>query len=187
MWVVALTIAGGWWTAARLAARRPDRAAALGATLTAATLAVSLAILVPPVANVTTARDLAEAINRSAQFPPELWMVEQRQGSLVFYLDPALRRGLTADRVLHLSSPQVPEHEPVPGTLVAVTVGDSARLARYVPLEGQPFELAGHYRIYDGERLLHADVPLHTRPIPSHLPHHRVVDRASPADGASRR
>ena len=32
MWVVALTIAGGWWTAARLAARRLDRAAALGAT-----------------------------------------------------------------------------------------------------------------------------------------------------------
>ena len=185
MWVVALTIAGGWWIAARLAARRPDRAAALGATLTAGMIAVSLAILVPPVANITTARDLAQAINRSAQFPPELWMVHQRPGSLVFYLDPALRRGLTADRVLQLSRQQVPEHEPVPGTLVAVTVGDSARLARYVPLEGQPFELAGHYRIYDGERLLHADVPPHTRPIPSHLPHHRVVDRASPADGAS--
>ena len=181
MWVVALTIAGGWWTAARLAARRLDRAAALGASLTAATVAVSLAILVPPVATITTARDLAQAINRSGQFPPELWMVEQRRGSLVFYLDPALRRGLTADRVLQLSSPQVPGQEPVPGTLVAVTVADSARLAQYVPLEGQPFELAGHYRIYDGERLLH------TRPIPSHLPHHRVVDQASPADGASKR
>ena len=187
MWVVALTIAGGWWIAARLAARRPDKAAALGATLTAGTIAVSLAILVPPVANVTTARDLAQAINRSAQFPPELWMVHQRPGSLVFYLDPALRRGLTADRVVPLSRQQVPEREPVPGTLVAVTVGDSARLDRYVPLEGQPFELAGHYRIYDGERLLHAGVPPHTRPIPSHLPHHRVVDQASPADDASRR
>jgi 4-amino-4-deoxy-L-arabinose transferase-like glycosyltransferase len=181
MWVVALTIAGGWWTAARLAARRLDSAAALGAGLTAATLAVALAILVPPVATVTTARDLAQAINRSGQFPPELWMVEQRRGSLVFYLDPALRRGLTADRVLQLSGAQVPEHEPVPGTLVAVTVADSARLAQYVPLEGQPFELAGHYRIYDGERLLH------TRPIPSHLPHHRVLDRAPPADDASGR
>ena len=114
-------------------------------------------------------------------------MVEQRRGSLVFYLDPALRRGLTADRVLQLSSPQVPDHEPVPGTLVAVTVGDSARLSRYVPLEGLPFELAGHYRIYDGERLLHAGVPPHTWPIPSHLPHHRVVDQASPADDASKR
>jgi len=50
MWVVALTIAGGWWIAARLAARRLDSAAALGASLTAATIAVSLAILVPPVA-----------------------------------------------------------------------------------------------------------------------------------------
>ena len=80
MWVVALTIAGGWWTAARLAARRLDRAAALGASLTAATVAVSLAVLVPPVATITTARDLAQAINRSGQFPPELWMVEQRRG-----------------------------------------------------------------------------------------------------------
>ncbi len=147
MWVVALTIAAGWWTAARLAARRLDKAAALGASLTAATLVVALGILVPPVAAVTTARDLAQALNRSGQFPPELWLVEQRRGSLVFYLDPALRRGLTADRVLQLSSPQVPEHEPVPGTLVAVTVADSARLSKYVPLEGQPFELAGHYRI----------------------------------------
>jgi 4-amino-4-deoxy-L-arabinose transferase-like glycosyltransferase len=181
MWVVALTIAAGWWMAARLAAtHRPDKAASLGASLTAVTVAVSIAILVPPVAAITTARDLAEAINRSGRFPPALWMVEQRRGSLVFYLDPALRRGLTADRVLQLSSPQVPAHEPVPGTLVAVTVTDSARLAQYVPLEGQPFELAGHYRIYDGERLLH------TRPIPSHPPH-RVVDQASPADGASRR
>lgn len=187
MWVAALGIAAGWWIAARLSAGRPEQAAALGATLTAATLAVSLAVLVPPVANVTTARELARAINRSGHFPPELWMVEQRQGSLVFYLDPALRRGLTADRVLHLSSPQVPEHEPVPGTLVAITLGDSPRLARYVSFEGLPFEPAGHYRIYDGERLLHEDGPLHTRPIPSHLPHHRVVDRASPVDAASRR
>ena len=114
-------------------------------------------------------------------------MVNQRPGSLVFYLDPALRRGLTADRVLQLSRQQVPEHEPVPSTLVAVTVGDSARLDEYVPLEGQPFELAGHYRIYDGERLLHADVPFNTRPIPSHLPHHRVADGAAAADGASKR
>jgi len=187
VWVVALTIAGGWWTAARLAARRLDKAAALGATLTAATIAVSLAMLVPPVATVKSARDLAEAINRSAQFPPELWLVEQRPGSLVFYLDPALRRGLTADRVFQVSSLQVPQREPVPGTLVAVTVGDAPRLAQYVPLEGQPFELAGHYRLYDGERLLHADVPLDTRPIPSHQPHHQVADRASPADDASRR
>ena len=181
MWVVALTIAGGWWTAARLAARRPDRAAALGATLTAATVVVSLAILVPPVATITTARDLAQAINRSGQFPPELWLVEQRRGSLVFYLDPALRRGLTADRVLDLSSPQVPEHEPVPGTLVAVTVGDSPRLARVRAARGSAFRTGGalpHLR-------RRTPAPHASDPVPPAAP--RVVDRASPADGASRR
>ena len=106
-------------------------AAAFAATLTASTLIVALAVVVPPVADVTTARDLADAINRSGRFPSELWMVDQRSGSLVFYLDPALRRGLTAARVLQLSAPQVPEHEPVPGTRVAVTIGDSPRLERY--------------------------------------------------------
>ena len=144
MWVMALTIAGGWWTAARLAARRPDRAAALGATLTAATLAGSLA---------STGAAGGERSRRRAIWPRrstargnsrrELWMVDQRPGSLVFYLDPALRRGLTADRVLELSSPQVPEHEPVPGTLVAVTVGDSARLARVRAPRGPAFRTGG--------------------------------------------
>ena len=101
-------------------------------------------------------------------------MVEQRSGSLVFYLDPALRRDLTRERVLQLSSPQVPEHEPVPGTRVAITVGDSPRLERYVQLEGQPYLPAGHYRMYDGDRLLHTDAPLNRQPVPAHAPHHRV-------------
>ena len=174
VWVVAAAIAAGWWVAARIVWRHTEAAAALGATMTAATLTVALAVLVPPVANVTTAKDLAETINRSGRFPPELWMVEQRSGSLVFYLDPALRRDLTRERVLQLSSPQVPEHEPVPGTRVAITVGDSPRLERYLQLEGQPYLPAGHYRMYDGDRLLHTDAPLNRQPVPAHAPHHRV-------------
>ena len=117
---------GGWPHAS--CGGTPKRRRRWAPRMTAATLIVALAVLVPPVANVTTAKDLAETINRSGRFPPELWMVEQRSGSLVFYLDPALRRDLTRQRVLQLSSPQVPEHEPVPGTRVAVTVGDSPRL-----------------------------------------------------------
>ena len=173
VWALAGVIAAGWWVARRVLPRHLETAAALAAALTASTLIVALAVLVPPVANVTTARDLAETINRSGRFPPELWMVEQRSGSLVFYLDPALRRGLTADRVLQLSSPQVPEHEPVPGTRVAITIGDSPRLERYLQLASQPYEPAGHYRMYDGERLLHADAPANTQPVAAHVPHHR--------------
>ena len=105
----------------------------------------------------------------------QLWMVEQRSGSLVFYLEPALRRPLTAQRVLQLSSPQVPEQEPVPGTRVAVTDGDAARLARYVPLDELAYERAGHYRVYDGPRLLHADAPKNDRPVPAHVPYHRPL------------
>jgi 4-amino-4-deoxy-L-arabinose transferase-like glycosyltransferase len=174
-WVVAVAVAGGWWITSRLVWRHVEAAAALGATVTAATIVVALAVLVPPVASVTSAQDLAQAINRSGRFPPELWMVEQRSGSLVFYLEPALRRPLTAQRVLQLSSPQVPEQEPVPGTRVAVTDGDAPRLGRYVPLDGLAYERAGHYRVYDGPRLLHADAPKNDQPVPSHVPHHRPL------------
>jgi hypothetical protein len=152
VWMVAAAIAAGWWRAARVVWRHTDVAAALGATMTAATLVVALAVLVPPVANVTTAKDLAETINRSGRFPPELWMVEERSGSLVFYLDSALRRDLTRERVLQLYSPL---------------------LERYVHLQGQPFEPAGHYRMYDGVRLLHTDAPANRQPVPAHAPHHR--------------
>jgi len=173
IWAVAVAIAVGWAAAAHVAKRQIAAAAALAATLTAVTLVTAQAVLVPPVAAITTARDLAQTINRSGRFPAELWMVEQRSGSLVFYLDPALRRGLTARRILQLSAPQVPEHEPVPGTRVAVTYKDSPRLERYVPLEGQWYQPAGHYRMFDGERLLHLDAPANTKPIPSHAAHHR--------------
>ena len=175
LWVVAVAVAGGWWIASRLVWRHVEAAAALGAALTAATIVVALSVLVPPVASVTSAQDLAQAVNRWGRFPPELWMVEQRSGSLVFYLDPALRRALTAQRVLQLSSPQVPEQEPVPGTRVAVTDGDAPRLERYVPLDGLAYERAGHYRVYDGPRLLHADAPKYDQPVPSHVPHHRPL------------
>jgi 4-amino-4-deoxy-L-arabinose transferase-like glycosyltransferase len=175
LWLVAAAVAAGWWIAARLVWRRLEVAATLGAVLMAATIVVAQAVLVPPVAAVTSAQDLAQAVNRWGRFPPELWMVEQRSGSLVFYLDPALRRELTAQRVLQLSSPQVPEQEPVPGTRVAVTNADATRLEHYVPLDGLPYERAGHYRIYDGPRLLHADAPRNDRPVPSHVPHHRPL------------
>jgi 4-amino-4-deoxy-L-arabinose transferase-like glycosyltransferase len=175
LWVVTVVIAGGWYIATRLLPRRVESAAALAAALTAATIVVALGVLVPPVAAVTSAQDLAQALNRGGRFPPELWMVEQRSGSLVFYLGPALRRGLTAPRVLQLSSPQVPEQEPVPGTRVAVTDGDAPRLERYVPLEGLRYERAGHYRIYDGPRLLHTDAPTNNEPVRSHVPHHRPL------------
>jgi hypothetical protein len=161
--------------ASRLVWRRLEAAAALGAALTAVTIVVALSVLVPPVASVTSAQDLAQAINRWGRFPPELWMVEQRSGSLVFYLAPALRRELTAPRVLQLSSPQVPEQEPVPGTRAAVTDGDVPRLAQYVPVEGLQYERAGHYRVYDAVRLLHADAPGYDEPVPSHVPHHRPL------------
>ena len=58
---------------------------------TALQFAVALTLILPIVAENFTARHLAEYFNRSGRIPIRLLVAEERLGSLVFYLDPALR------------------------------------------------------------------------------------------------
>ncbi len=179
MWVVALTIAGGWWIAARLAARRLDRAAALGATLTAATLAVSLAILVPPV----------RPSRRRAIWPRRSTARRNSRRSCGWSSN-------ARDRWCSISIPRCDAGSPpiAFSSCRARRCPNTSRCrARWLPSRSGTHRVSpgtcpsraslsnrrGTTAMYDGERLLHPDVPLHTRPIPSHQPHHRVVDRAS--------
>ena len=157
MWVVAAAIAAGWWVAARVVSRHTEAAAALGATMTAATLIVALAVLVPPVANVTTAKDLAETINRSGRFPARA--VDGRSSDPGRWSSISIRRcGAASPASASCSCPRrrCRSTSRCPARACAITFGDSPRLARYLQLEGQPYVPAGHYRMYDGDRLLHS-------------------------------
>jgi len=58
-----------------------------------------LMIVVPRAASWMTARDLATVLNASGTLPSHVSVLNERVGSLIFYLSPPLREAATADRV----------------------------------------------------------------------------------------
>jgi hypothetical protein len=58
-----------------------------------------MTIVAPRAAAWMTSRDLAAALNTANMLPPSLHVVDERIGSLMFYLKPQLRAEATADRV----------------------------------------------------------------------------------------
>ena len=75
---------------------------ALAATAIYVQLAVMLFCALSPVAAGLSGRDLAEYLNRTRQLPSRLFFAQERLGSVVFYLDPDLRRGLQPGQMLNL-------------------------------------------------------------------------------------
>ena len=147
------------WCLPPLAWRRRGPAAAFVVTVALAgvTLFVAARAVVPPVAAALTARELAQAINARGTFPARLWVLGDRVGSLIFYLDPAVRGGLTPDRVVTVGLDRLlGARRPPPDTLVAVPHDRLDALARRVPLDGAPFVQAGHYRLYTAEAIVEA-------------------------------
>jgi 4-amino-4-deoxy-L-arabinose transferase-like glycosyltransferase len=60
---------------------------------------IGMMAVLPRAAAWMTARDLAETLNTSGTLPPRVSVLDERIGSLVFYLDPALRAEATAARL----------------------------------------------------------------------------------------
>jgi 4-amino-4-deoxy-L-arabinose transferase-like glycosyltransferase len=156
--VVSVALALAWFLPP-LAWRRRGPAAAFVVTLALAgvTLLVAARAVVPPVATALTARELAQAINARGTFPARLWVLGDRVGSLIFYLDPTIRGGLTPDRVPSIGLDRLlGARRPPPDTLVAVSHDRLGALTSRVPLDGVPFEQAGHYRLYTAEAIVEA-------------------------------
>ena len=61
---------------------------------------IAMMTLLPRVASWMTSRDLAAALNKSGTLPPRVSVVDERIGSLVFYLTPALRAEATRERLV---------------------------------------------------------------------------------------
>ena len=66
---------------------------------------VAMTTVLPPAAEIYSARALAEHFNHLGRLPARLYMAEERIGSLVFYLDPRLRAGLKRDQVVQVRAP----------------------------------------------------------------------------------
>jgi len=128
------------------------RSAAL-VTLTATMAVVFVTVMAavyPGVARSLSARDLARFFNTRGHLPARVWVIDERIGSVVFYLDPSLRRGLTPDRVLNVGAGFVLSRVATAQDDVEVVLGegDVARLERSLPLDGVPFDRAGRHRVY---------------------------------------
>lgn len=144
-------IAGGWRRG-----RLPALATVFGAMVV--TAVVLLSSTMPRVAAVLSARDLARFLNAQAAMPSTTWVVGERIGSLVFYLDPGRRQGLTPDRLVHVEVNDVLRMAiPQADALVAVSAQHLAIVGRRLPLDRVANEQAGLYRVYSA-RALHAEI-----------------------------
>ena len=132
----------------------------LRATLTsgllsaAAQYVVLITMVVPPVAATTSARELARHFNRLGRMPPRLVIIEERLGSLVFYLDPELRSGLQQGRLEEADlkyGGELPRSES--GAVVVLPERRVYRAVRYLDLDGVPYRRVGRHRIFDVSEL----------------------------------
>ncbi|MEN6451177.1 MAG: glycosyltransferase family 39 protein [Thermoguttaceae bacterium] len=129
------------WRAGRVRA-----ALAIGALSMAVQFVVVMTLVVPPVTECFSARELAEHFNRDGQLPPRLWLVEQRLGSLIFYLDSPLRTQPLRDRIMTLSSARAAHL--AAGDVVAVPETDRYHVPPQIDLGNSPYQRVGRYKLY---------------------------------------
>ena len=121
-----------------------------GAGAMAAQFAAILIVIGPHVAAENSARDLAKYFNRMGRVPSEVVIVEDRVGSVLFYLDHDLRDALRQGQLKPIRARQMGEAAgPAPDKLVAIAEVRVGRAEKYFNLTGIPYERAGRYRLYD--------------------------------------
>ncbi|HEY4759046.1 MAG TPA: glycosyltransferase family 39 protein [Thermoguttaceae bacterium] len=114
---------------------------------TAAQFVVALTVVLPVVAEDFTARDIAQYFNSVGHVPEHLLVAEERLGSLIFYLDPALRSGLKQNQIdrLFKDQPSI-----IPRDSVIVLPEKRADKAQeYSVFFDAPYKTVGRYRLYD--------------------------------------
>jgi hypothetical protein len=80
-----------------------------------------LMIIVPLAAAWVTGRDVAAKFNAGGRLPSQVLVVQERVGSLVFYLEPALRAEATPDRIRQASMAEAVQRsrtDPLDGAVV---------------------------------------------------------------------
>jgi hypothetical protein len=104
-----------------------------------------------------TTKELAQALNASGRLPPRVIVVDERIGSLVFYLAPELRTEAeaTVDRILMTSRSGTLERLRVDpdDSVVVVRDDDLERFARLFPILPEPDVHAGTLSMFRVARL----------------------------------
>lgn len=116
---------------------------------------VGMMIVAPRAAAWMTSRDLAAALNRADTLPSRVSILDERVGSLIFYLDPALRAEATPDRVDAASFSEAMTRVRM-DPADAVTVVRNSQLPRFnrlFPSPPAPDAVAGTFSLFRADTL----------------------------------
>jgi 4-amino-4-deoxy-L-arabinose transferase-like glycosyltransferase len=116
---------------------------------------IGMMFVAPRAATWMTSRDLAATLNSAGALPPRVWVIDERIGSLIFYLDPPLRAQATADRVNVASFPDVMTRLRVdpPDAVFAVRNSQLPRFNRMFPSPPPPDARAGTITLFRADTL----------------------------------
>ena len=133
---------------------RYGEALPVGTLVPAAHMIFLLAFVAPCVTAEFTARDLAAHLNQRGSLPDEVVIVEDRVGSVIFYLDPALRAQLRPGQIRgERAFDVVGLDELKPGSLCAVAESRVEYTGKYLDVDKMPWRSVGRYRLYEGAAL----------------------------------
>ena len=113
-------------------------------------LAPVLLIAMPRAARWMSAKDLAAILNLRGSLPPRVLVLDERIGSVVFYLSPALRAEATADRFTDTTLPGVFARLRIESgdSILAVRADQLPRLAKLVRTPLTPQAQSGVYSVF---------------------------------------
>lgn len=122
---------------------------ALGWT-TSMTIVALAGVVGPRAANWMTARDLAEYLNSSGRLPPRVDVLNERVGSLVFYLAPRLRAEAARDRFADVSAVEAlaAVRQDPPDGVIAVRDNQLDRFTRLFAIPPPVHARAGTFTVY---------------------------------------
>src|SRR5262245_33443806 len=114
--------------------------------------------VVPRVADWMTSRDFAAVLNRDGVLPPRVSVLDERIGSLVFYLDPPLRADASRHRLYEATYSDAVALARVdpPDAVLAVRNTHLPHFNRLFPSPPVPFATAGTFSLFRAEALRQA-------------------------------
>jgi len=127
------------------------------AAMSACALA-GLMVVSPRAAEWMTSRDLAAVLNRGGVLPSRVSVLDERIGSLVFYLDPPLRAEASRARLEDVSFAEAIARVPVDpdDAVLAVRMGQLPRFSRLFPSAPDPDARAGTFVLFRAASLRQA-------------------------------
>ncbi len=109
----------------------------------------------PRAAEYLTSRDLAVALNASGRLPSRVMVLDERIGSLIFYLSPTLRAQATADRIQLISLASAIDRARIdpPDAVLAVRDEQLYRFSRLFADPPEPSGRAGTFSLFRADAL----------------------------------